>query len=293
LSKVTIIISAGGASEEMLKTCFKAIERHKGEKSFDVLAVAPIHQAPENIIELKKYCNDFILFNASSDDMSGSAVHAEVLTKAINEVETPYFLTLDVDCFPMSDDWLDRLMRGIENGASIVGIAHPYAPPPEEMAKTGMEYRIRSQLCFDTPHVACMLMSKDIYKRIGLDFSAGDDTGLGIVQRAKSMELQIGTMMPTACALPGDEFNRDMCIIYDNCIYHHGGGSRESQDKGEFGEEWQAIRERIVNEGADFLIDEPVYKYKFDNEEEVADKMVKGLLRGMQIYLQNNDKVFE
>jgi hypothetical protein len=290
---VTIIVSAGGSSEQMIKTCLKSIERHKGETEFHVLAIAPIHQAPDNLIELKKYCNDFILFNASEDDMSGSAVHAEVLNKAIDEVETPYFLTLDADCFPMSSDWLDRLMRAIDNGSDIVGIAHPYAPPSEDMSKTGMEYRVRSQLCFDTPHVACMLMSKDTYKRIGLDFSAGDDTGLGIVARAKSMELQIGTMMPTASPYPSDEFNRDMCIIYDNCIYHHGGGSREIQDKGEFGEEWKSIRERIVNEGADFLKDESVYEYKFDNEEEVADRMVRGILRGMQIYLQNNDKVFE
>jgi hypothetical protein len=276
----------------MLKTCLKAIQRHNGETSFEVLVACPSHQAPD-LSECNKYCNDFILFDATEDNLSGSAIHAEVLSKAVNKVTTPYFLTLDADCFPMSSDWLDRLMRGIEKGVSIVGIAHPYAPPPDSMAKTGMEYRIRSQLCFDTPHVACMLMSKDTYKRIGFDFSAGDDTGLGIVARAKNMELQIGTMMPTACALPGDEFNRDMCIIYDNCIYHHGGGSREEQDKGKFEEQWNLVRERIIKEGADFLINEPVYNYKFDNEEEVADRMVKGILRGMQIYLQNNDKVFE
>jgi hypothetical protein len=289
---VTIIISAGGTPENMLRTCLKSIERHKNEVSFKILVVAPTHQS--NLPD--KVCRDmgveFMSFDADIDGSSGSSVHATVLDESIRHIDTPYILTLDSDCFPMSSGWIDRLMKGIDGGASIVGIAHPYAPPQGDMSQTGMEYRIRSQLCFDTPHVACMLMSLSTLKKTGVGFSAGDDTGLGIVARAKSMEMQIGTMMPTACALPGDEFNREMCMIYDNCIYHHGGGSREFQDKGKFGDEWKSIRERVVNEGADFLINTPVYKYKFDNEEEVADKMVVRIIRGMQIYLQDNDRVF-
>jgi hypothetical protein len=291
MSLVTVLISAGGASERMLRTCIEAIERHKCETQFHIVVACPASQSEIPAKVCQDMGHELMSFNVEDDGMSGSKIHAEVLDIAVNHVKTPYLLTLDADCFPMSAGWLDRLMKSMTK-VSIAGIAHPYAPPPQDMSETGMEYRVRSQLCYDTPHVACMLIRIPMLKKIGMSFGDGDDTGLGIVARAKSMELQIGTIMPTACALPGDEFNRDMCIVYDNCIYHHGGGSREVQDKGEFDKQWKPVRDRVVKEGADFLIDGPVYEYKFDKEEEVADKMVSGILRGMRIYLEDNDKVF-
>jgi len=290
----TILISAGGASEKMLRTCLKAIERHKeGETTFKILVIFPAHQSDIPWKVCEDLGIDCMFHSVDEDELSGSRVHAEMLDIAMKDINTPYVLTLDADCFPMSAGWLDRLHMGLSKGAAIVGIAHPYASAPESMPKTGIEYRVRSQLCYDTPHVACMLMALSWYKRMDTPFLGGDDTGLGIISRARSMELTIGTIMPTACALPGDEFNRSMCVIYDNCIYHHGGGSREEQDKGEFDEQWESVRDRVVNEGADFLIDEPVYEYKFDNEEKVADEMAAGILRGMRLFLQDNDKVLE
>jgi hypothetical protein len=292
MSLVSILISAGGTSERMLRTCLEAIERHECETPYEIIVVAPVSQSEV----AEKVCRDleldWLFFDTKEDEMSGSRIHAEALDRAMPHVDTPYVLTLDADCFPMSAGWLDRLMRGIEI-AGVVGIAHPYAPAPESMEKFGMEYRIRSQLCYDTPHVACMLISRDTLKRTGVGFADGDDTGLAIPARVRAMEMQVATIMPTACALPGGEFDRDMCVVYDDCIYHHGGGTREVQDKGTPTAEWDTVRKRIVNEGADFLIGGPVYKYKFDNEEEVADRMASRIIKGMQIYLQNNDRIFD
>ena len=298
---VTILVSAGGASERMLRTCLECIEQHKSDiVTHRVMVVVPHYQSSIASSVAQDMHVELSVCHVDSDNLSGSRVHAAVLDKAIKFVNTHYVLTLDADCFPADDKWLDALMAPMGGGAKVTGILHPYAPPPESLPKTGLEYRIRSQLCWNNTHVACQLVSLDTLKRLGVGYSDGDDTGLAIPIKAREMGIEVAGLMPTRCAAPEGsnfmsrlEFNRDTCVLFGDMVYHHGGGSREEQGKGSPEDVWASIREKVLREGPECLLEERIHKYEFDREEEVADRMVSRIMRGMQIYLQTNDRAFE
>jgi hypothetical protein len=295
---VTIVVSAGGASERMLRTCLCSLERHQGTTESTVMVVAPWLQAgiPAHVCEELKV--PFKHFEVQTDHMSGSRAHAAVLDMALFHVRTPYVLTLDADCFPIADDWLDALMAPMGAGADVTGILHPYAPPPLSLESHTIEHRIRSQLCWNNTHVACQLVGmKTLTKRLRVGFMDGDDTGLAIPMKAHEMGMKVEGLKLTGCARPADEdepleFNRECCLIFGDKVYHHGGGSREEQGKGSPEDIWRKVRFKVLKEGgAEFLLEDP-YRYKFDCEEDVAYEMVGRIMQGMQIYLQSHDRVF-
>jgi len=298
---VTIVVSAGGATEKMLRTCLDALGRHQGCTASKVVVVVPNYQGDHKLEKLS-YAKGaaFWRFDVSKDHLSGSRVHAAVLDQAVPHVDTPYLLTLDADCFPVADDWLDALMAPIGGGASVTGILHPYIPPPPSMSVTSVEYRIRSQLCERNTHVACQLVGvKTLTNRLQVGFSDGDDTGLAIPTKAREMGMKVCGLKLSGCAFPSDahpmlDSNREFCLLFGDKVYHHGGGCREEQDKGTPASMWERVREKVLRWGAEFLLEEGnAYRYSFENEEEVADEMVKGITRGMQIYLETHDRVFE
>jgi hypothetical protein len=86
----------------------------------------------------------------------------------------------------------------------------------------------------------------------------------------------------TRCALPRDgsdpEFNRYVCLVFGDKVYHHGGFTRVAVggDKQVLEEGYGWVKDDVIkNCGAKFLLrDDMSYKFKFDREEEVsADKM--------------------
>ena len=296
---VTVVVSAGGASERMLRTCLCSLERHRGETPYDILVVSTWGQSgiPQKVSEDLGF--NFRGASFPVDNLSGSRLHAGVLDASVFRVDTPYMLTLDADCFPITDDWLDWMMNDIQNGAAISGILHPYSPPPEYIPITTMDYRIRSQLCWSNTHVACQLIGMDTLKRLGVGFSDGDDTGLAITKKAREMGMKVNGLKVTGCAkadIDGPlEMNRESCLVFGDKVYHHGGGSREEQGKGSPGDVWRNIRKRVLDEGgAEFLLEgDNLYRYCFDSEEEVAKQMVNGIMNGMKIYLETHNVAFE
>lgn len=294
---VTIVVSAGGASERMLRACLCSLERHRGATEYKILVVAPWHQCgvPQKVSE--DLGVQFHGVNARVDNLSGSRIHAATLDNCLYKVRTPYLLTLDADCFPVVDDWLDVMMSDIEAGAKVTGILHPWCPPPEELKSQTMEWRIRSQLCSNNTHVACQLVGLDTLKRLGVGFGDGDDTGLAIPVQARNAGMKVTGLKLSGCAYSteadGLEFNREHCLIFGDKVYHHGGGCREEQGKGSPSDIWRLVRKRVLDEGgAEFILEDP-YRYEFNNEEEVAAAMIEKILGGMQIYLLNHDRVFE
>lgn len=295
---VTVVVSAGGASEQMLRTCLGALERHKGVTPFKVEVVVPRSQEEP----VKKVCcerlQEWMDFDVDVDSLSGSRVHAEVLDRTVHYISTPFLLTLDADCFPIADDWLDALMAIMDAGASVTGILHPYGPPPMTMSASTIEYRIRSQLCWCNTHVACQLVGLDTLRRLGVGFSDGDDTGLAIPMKAHEMGMKVEGLMPTGCAMVDQDWqemesNRECCLLFGDKVYHHGGGSREVQDKGSPLAAWNPVRRQVLDGGgAEFLLRDP-YRYSFSHEEEVAEEMVSRIMQGMQIYLQTHDRAFK
>lgn len=296
---VTIIVSAGGASEQMLRTCLRSLDKYENETSFKILLAAPLHQSEIASKVAKEMRLDMFSSKEREDDISGSRIHASVLDKAVQTIETPYLLTLDADCFPMVDGWLDWMMGEIKGGAAVTGISQPYVPPPKDLKETTLEYRIRSQLCWSNTHVACQLVGMETLKRLGVGFSDGDDTGLAIPSEARKAGMTVTSLKLTSCAWPegespmDPEFNRSYCLIYQDMIYHHGGGSRENQGQDLWYVSWDKVRKRVVDEGTEFLSKTDTYSYQNDREEDVADHMAKGVLRGMSFYLQTNDRLFE
>jgi len=298
---VTIVVSGGGASEKMLTTCLGALERHRGETRSKTLLVAPSHQMAESWEVAENMKVPFRSFGVGRDKLSGSRTHASVLDQVVPHVETPYMLTLDADCFPVADDWLDELMDMIAEGASVAGILHPYAPPhvaTMAMSASSIEYRIRSQLCSLNTHVACQLVGvSTLTRRLKVGFSDGDDTGLAIPVRAREMGMRVRGLPLTGCARPDRDFqemesNRECCLLFGDKVYHHGGGSRELQGRGSPLAAWEPVRKQVLDKGgAEFLLEDP-YRYSFSHEEEVADEMVRRIMRGMRIYLETHDRAF-
>jgi hypothetical protein len=197
-------------------------------------------------------------------------------------------MTMDSDCFPIADGWLDGLIAMMDSGAKVSGILHPWAPPPKDMDRKLIEWRIRSQHCWESTHVACqMIRASDLWSmRYDVDpvsYSGGDDTGMLIPLRAHQLGWKIDGYKVTRCPKPAEsadpEFNRYASLVFGDMIYHCGGFTRiRMGDTPVMEENYGWARKRMVEcEGAEFLLDgDHSHRFRFDREEEVAkEKMCR------------------
>lgn len=229
-----------------------------------------------------------------------SKIHGMMLDSFLPEsVDTEYVMTLDSDCFPVRNGWLTMLLDMLNpGGAKISGILHPWAPPPEGMQKSRIEWRVRSQHSWETTHVACQLLRTDDLKELkslGAVYNGGDDTGLLIPEIAKQQGWRIDGFKVTRCPVPAasgnasggvhgeiidPEFNRYVCLVFGDMVYHHGGFSRTETfgDDPVFENSFGWVQERILREGASWLLDDKwSYRFKFDKEEKVAFEKMQRL----------------
>ena len=205
-----------------------------------------------------------------------------------SQVKTEYIMTMDSDCFPIADGWFEKIFLK-DKEDYIRGILQPWKPPPDDLPKTTIEYRLRSQQCWNRTHVACQLMSVDIAKELHSDkmlYGEGDDTGLALSQwwneKVHRVFDRIGFdgIKPTRCAASRDstvdaEFNRYVGVVYGDAVFHLGGYTRTTLDgdKAVWDSAFGWIGDAVFqNKGAEFLLDDPEasYKYLFDREEEVS-----------------------
>jgi len=132
-----------------------------------------------------------------------------------------------------------------------------------------------------------MLRTEDLYELRGMGavYNGGDDTGLLIPLMAKEQGWKIDGFKPTRCPLPMEgctldpEFNRYVCMVFGDMVYHHGGWTRI----GIFGDSpvWELnygwIKGQIMKEyGAEWILDEG-YEFTLDREEEVAKEKMDRL----------------
>ena len=283
---VTAVICYQLGTAKMLDVCLASLVRHTPASLLRVLLVyrdeglafdadGCVAQAREHFeVELRP-----VAFRGPD---SGSRVHGRLLDAVASTVLTPYVLTLDSDCFPVADDWLEGLLGLLDDTTKVVGILHPWAPPPPWIAEKSMELRIRSQHCWWNTHVACQLLERAWLTELAVPYNGGDDTGLLVPLETRHREKLVKGYRPTLCPRPdGDfdaEFNRDVCVVYGDAVYHHGGYSRKTVhgDRDVMKEPFDWARERLFEEcGAEFLLEpDNCYRYVFDREESVAaDKM--------------------
>ena len=285
---VTIVICYQSGTELMLLANLKSLKRHTISGEYKILVVTRKDTNTDRaFLESLKSCFPVKVIELDISSDITSHVHGMMLDTVIpSMIDTEYVLTLDSDCFPVADGWLSDLEGMMKAGAKVVGILHPWAPPSSDMDRKRIEWRVRSQHCWETTHVACQMLKVSDLIELGMKYKAGDDTGLAIVAAAKKKGWKIDGFKVSRCPVPklrkiDPEFNRYVCLIFGDKMYHHGGFTRVTTSgdepvlKGEF--EWVGT-EIIIQEGAEFLLsDMGSYKFKFDREEEVAQEKMQRL----------------
>ena len=283
---VTIVICYQVGTLDMLEVCLRSIKKYSGDVSYHVVIVS--RSLPTELdclslldtLQLPSY--ECLNVNVGPKDIS-SHVHGMMLDIAVPIVETEYVLTLDSDCFPVAEGWLSGLLsRMKDERVGCVGILHPYAPPPSNMPVTLLEFRVRSQHCWNNTHVACQMIPTKLVDELGLRYCAGDDTGLLVPAKIREAGYEIrgykATRCPKTTAGMDAEFNRHFCLVFGDKVYHHAGFTRTKvyQDRDFLETQFGWARDRVLKDkGAEFLLDdEHSYRFRYDKEEAVAkDKM--------------------
>lgn len=207
------------------------------------------------------------------------------LAKHRDDIKSEFFMTMDSDCFPVASGWLEGLEGMMDNGARIAGILHPWGPPPADMSHTKLEWRVRIQHCWTSTHVACQMIRLADLKELNVTYAKGDDTGMLIPLEANKRGWKIDGYKISRGPKPRDdsdpEFNRYVCLIFGDKVYHHGGFTRITTDGSKptlveaYG--W-VLSEILSNKGAEFLLcDDSSYQFKLDREEEVAADKISRL----------------
>ena len=284
---VSIVICYQPGTGDILSVCLASLARHTKNWPYRIIVLVR-GDTDDDLADIQvEYPDIQVVIVGNIDASVTSRVHGIMLDTFIPErIETPFILTLDSDCFPIADDWLSDLFGKIEAGAKIVGILHPWAPPPFDMNKKKIEWRVRSQHCWETTHVACQMLHKNDFLDLSTKYNTGDDTGLAIIAKAKQRDWKINGFKVTRCPKPeigkiDPEFNRYVSLVFGDKVYHHGGFTRmlACGDEPVFKSEFDWVRQKIIKEkGAEFLLDDNFsYRFKFDREEEIAKEKMQRL----------------
>ena len=300
-ARTTIAVCYKVGTSDILRVWFDSILRHTGVCR--VVVVTSDEKSAYEASDVRKdlgytpVCMDVTC--VCPDKVPLSRVHGAMLDAFLKsyKLKTELLLSMDSDCFPIADGWLDGLERMIDEGAKVAGILHPWAPPPADMGHDKIEWRVRSQHCWERTHVACQMISLVDLKELGVTFAGGDDTGLMIPDAALKKGWKVDGYKVTRCAKPKDgsdpEFNRFVSLVFGDKVYHHGGFTRVTVggDKPvmEAAYGW-VLPELLAHKGAEFLLQcDNSYCFKFDREEEVAaDKMDR--LFGSKTMLQRTSR---
>ena len=288
---VTIVISYKKGTGNILAVNLASLARHTKDVPHKIDIITAKGDMDRDLIELNSYYRiNMCELNICNSIDNINKMHGMMLDAHIpSAIDSEFILTLDSDCFPVADGWLSDLLN---MNADIAGILHPWVPPPD-MNKNRIEWRVRSQHCWANTHVACQIMKTSKFKELGMKYNAGDDTGLAITKAAMDRAWKIDGYKLTRCpkpleVVPGTtdpEFNRYVCLIYGDKMYHHGGWTRTNvgTDKPVLEDEFGWVTERVLTErGAEWLLDDDLsYKFKFDKEEEVAKEKM-GRLFGLK-----------
>jgi hypothetical protein len=291
MGDTTIVMCWQESTEDIVDIWLRSIAKHTNLDKVKILLVTTSNMPlPSGLVD--EFSQPILQVGLSRPEgKESSKLHGWMLDQVIpSEITTEYFLTMDSDCFPVADGWLDDLMVMMNKGAMLSGILHPWAPPPVDLESNKLEYRVRKQHCWETTHVACQMMRTSDYLYLhgrGCRFNGGDDTGLLIPKMTKEIGGKIDGFKPTRCPQVKDgvdfdpEFNRYSSLVFGDEVYHHGGFSRGRvlQDKSVFVDSFGWWEKKLLGEkSADsLLLDENSYLFKLDREEEVAKEKMQRL----------------
>lgn len=295
-SRTAIVVCYKAGTTDILRVWILSVFLHtEAVKVFIVTADEESFKEAQGVLrdfEGSENCFEVVQVNVAGD-VPKTRIHGAMLDcfVASSSYATEFTLTMDSDCFPVDEGWLESLEGMMDRGAKVAGILHPWAPPPEDMDHKKLAWRVRSQHCWERTHVACQMIRTEDLKllmslpEIKVTFAGGDDTGLAIPNAALKMGWKIDGFKVTRCAKPRDgsdpEFNRFVCLVFGDKVYHHGGFTRIATqgDKPMMEEAYGWVKSKILSlGGAEFLLsDEYSYRFKFDREEEVAEDKIDRL----------------
>ena len=229
--------------------------------------------------------------------LSGSGQHSHILDKALLDVKTEYFLTLDSDCFPVKDGWLKSLMELQNKKVKVSGILWPWEPPSQNLNHQSFEYDIMSFHNWTNTQPACQLINTQWMRDYGFKFADKDgrDTNHGFMMKMKKAGYEVAgfkvTRGPNLDVNFDPELPRHESLIFGDMIYHHVGASRDGGNNSGL---CDTTRKRVYNEkGAAWMLESGnSYKFKFDKEHEVTAFKMKMFYQEVLKHLQNNSCVY-
>jgi hypothetical protein len=298
---VTILMAYVSGVKKMLDVTMTALARHDAGYPFRVGLVVD-----ESDTMALTECFDWVgTADVRAYDVgtakTGSGQHGRLLDRALKDVDTEFFLTMDSDCFPVADGWLKKLVDMQADDVAASGILWPWIPPPDTVEHNTIEWRIRKYHCWKNTHPACQLIRTKLMKDNGWMFADpdGDDTNHGFMEKAYAAGMKVVGLMPTRGPFPDEEFDPEMnryeSLVFGDMIYHHVGASRECR-AGMAGKAqiFKTARERVYNEvGAEWmLIPGSSHAFKMDREEEVAQFKMRMLYRTATQFLETRNGLF-
>jgi hypothetical protein len=297
---VTALVAYRPGTRGVFEACLESVFRHTPREGFELRV---IHDETHTL-DIEDLLTRFNLRATGypvPEGYCGSYIHGTLLNHAVKEVQSDYLLTLDSDCFPIADGWLNELRAMVDEGAGCAGILYPWQPIPSEIMKGAIERRIRAKHCNRNTHVACQLTKTSFIFDHKIDFMDDDDTGFAIPTMAHQLGLPVKGFLVTRCGLvnPGvkfdPEFNRHVSLIFGDRIYHHGGATQTKTGyKIDRDDMFSQVRATVIEKkGAEWLLaDGNSYQYKFDREEEVADFKMSITYGEMVKFLETHDRLF-
>lgn len=296
---ITILIAYAKGTSDMLDVCLSALDRHPAGIDHHTMVITDGFGWGEAVEVAGKHNEGFPAAYDIGPTSSGSEMHGKLLDRAIKDLESEYVLTLDSDCFPVADGWLEDLFKMLEGNVVMSGILWPWTPPPRSVNEATLEYRIRKAHCWNNTQTACQLVKRSFIVDNGLSFTGDDDTGFAVCKKAYQLGYTISGLMPTCCALPSanedPEMNRHVCVVYGDKIYHQGGSTRKSQGAAidPMGL-YDNARGRVFEEkGAEWILTAGNHhRYNLDREEEVAQFKMRLMFNEMARYLTEHDSLF-
>lgn len=300
---VVILVAYRPGTRDIFRACIESVFRHTPKDAIDFRV---IHDE-KHVLDIDDLLTKFGVSAYGypvPEGFRGSFIHGCLLNQAILNTHKngDYLLTLDSDCFPVADGWLDGLIGMLNNGAAVAGILYPWQPIPAGVIKANIERRIRTKHCWNNTHVACQLTKISFIFDHHIDYTADDDTGFMVPMTAHKLGLPVVGYKVTRCgrANPGiqfePEFNRHINLIFGDKVYHRGGATQTATgykiDRNDVFSDGCA---RVIAErGAEFLLDEAnSHLLKFDKEEAVADFKMSFMYSEMIKYLETNDRLFD
>lgn len=137
--------------------------------------------------------------------------HGPALDLATHFVQTEYFVTLDIDAFPISDEWLDVALEPLTRGFTVSGARYPLLVSQGDLAP----YAHPSFLAMRTRHFRDQRHSFAAVRRNGrLIFDAGGK--ISSTEGASTYLIETSSIRG-----PGD-----IGAVYAGSVFHLFGGTR-------------------------------------------------------------------